>query len=207
MCEKRNNSYHQSLIFPLYGSKPPEVARHQEMSMTATQLPEIDAYRSHVETLAVKLDGETVLNRSPEHAGVIIEWVFNSSSEIVQILTSRLAEEVYCKQPLIEAAIKFLQRPHARIEILAETDIDCAGHLFLRAIDDSGFGDKLSLSVLPKPLQERYHFNFALGDGKNFRFEESRLSFDALARFGAADVGNKLQLIFNDLKRLCLVAL
>jgi hypothetical protein len=165
-------------------------------------LPEMDEYRSHVETLATKLDGETVMNRSPEHAGVIIEWVFNSSSDVVQILTSCLAEEVYCKRPLIDAAVKFLRRPHAHIEILSESKISRDEHQFLHAIDEAGLGGKVTLRFVPKRLQDQYKFNFAIGDGKNFRYEESRTSFDALAQFGSTEVGEKLRGIFNDLAKL-----
>jgi hypothetical protein len=166
-------------------------------------LPEMDMYRSHVQSLAVRLDGQTVLNRSPEHASVIIEAVFNSSSEVVQILTSRLAEEVYGKPSLIAAALEFLQRPHARVEILTETLLDRRQHPFLRAVDEAGYAERLSVRLVPKPLQDQYNFNFAIGDGKNFRFEESRASFDALAQFGSADVGEKLKTIFNDMSPLC----
>ena len=167
-----------------------------------TALPEMDTYRSHVESLAIRLNGETVMNRSPDHAGVIIEWVFNSSSDVVQILTSRLAEEVYCKPLLIEAAVAFLRRPNSHVEILAEVPLNRAEHGFLRALDTAGLGDKVKLAVVPKPLQHQYSFNFALGDGKNFRFEESRSSFDALAQFGSSEVGEKLRAVFNDLAKL-----
>ncbi|MEA2909866.1 MAG: hypothetical protein QOJ15_1947 [Bradyrhizobium sp.] len=164
-------------------------------------LLEMDSYRSHVEALATRADGELVLNRSPAHASIVLEAVFNASSEIVEILTSKLAPEVYGEPELIEAAARFLDRPKSSIAILSESEIDRATHPFLVALDARGFADRISIRCLPAASLKRYSFNFAVGDRRHFRFEQSRDSFEAFARFGVADIGTKLNRIFADLDR------
>jgi hypothetical protein len=159
----------------------------------------MDVYRTHVEKMAALADGGPILNRSPEHASVIIEWVFNTSSTIVEILTAKLDPDVYGKEGLVAAALEFLARNNSRIEILSETVIDRGSHPLLSALDTAGFSDRVRLNLVPADKLKSYAFNFAVGDSKNFRFEQSRDSFEAVAHFGRDNVGKKLHEIFLDL--------
>jgi hypothetical protein len=163
------------------------------------ELSSMTSYRSNVEKVAEIADGRTILNRSPDHASIILEWVFNKSSDCVEILTSELSEKVYGKPELISAARRFLEKPRSRIEIIAEQPVDRWRHAFLSELDRAGFEDRVRLRFIPEDSQKQYSFNFAVGDGRHFRFEQSRLSYEAVAQFGSVQVGNKLHEIFEDL--------
>jgi hypothetical protein len=143
---------------------------------------------------------ETIANRSWEHASVIIEFLFRKAENSVEILTSKLTESVYGCTPLIESAKEFLQtHPIATIRILSENNLDRENHPFLREMDAGGFAERVVLKFISDDIRIRYKFNFAVADGKSFRFEDSRDSFEAVVGFGHDKVASRLHTIFMQL--------
>jgi hypothetical protein len=162
---------------------------------------ETSGYSQNVAELARRADGSLIINRTPEHAAVIVEWIFRCSFELIEILTSRLSLLVYSNPELIDQALHFLnRRTDASICILTETSIDPRSHPFFRAILAAGFADRVKLRLISaESLLKAYEFNFALGDSRHFRLEKSRNSFDSIAQFGAPDIGEKLHNTFFSL--------
>jgi len=161
----------------------------------------MDEYREFVERIA---DGgwpsETILNRSSDHAAVILENLFRKAVDSVEILTSELKTDVYGIPGVIRSALGFLQQnDNARIYILTESTIDRTVHPFLQTIDDSGLGDRVSIRLVDPAAKAGYKFNFAVADGRSFRFEESRESFEAIVGFGHDKFANRLHVIFDAL--------
>jgi len=161
----------------------------------------MDEYREFVTRIA---DGEwpseTILNRSSDHAAVILENLFRKAIDSVEILTSELKADVYGMPGVVNSALGYLQRnDDARIYILAESTLDRAVHPFLKVIDDSGLGDRVSIKLVDPTAKANYKFNFAVADGRSFRFEESRESLEAIVGFGHDRFANRLHVIFSAL--------
>ena len=192
------------LNFLDWGDKMPDTTGDNsviEFSDIEADADEIGSYRQYVKRIAAAADGNVILNRSPEHAAVIVEQVFLSSEHEVDILTSELNESVYGTDHVTRAAIEFLTRhPNAHVRVLSEKPI-ADQHIFLAALSNAGVGNRLKLSVVPKDEQQSYKYNFAVGDGYHFRFEKDRCFFDAVVQFGAPSVGAKLQSIFERLQQ------
>ena len=181
------------------GTELSAAERGQNASETHKDDYSMDEYREFVERVA---DGvwpsETILNRSADHAAVIVENLFRKADRIVEILTSELKTDVYAMPTVISSAIDFLRRDDgARIHILSETDLDRSAHPFLAAIDAAQFGDRLTVGIIRANTKQDYKFNFAVADAKSFRFEESRESFEAIVGFGHDKFASRLHNVFE----------
>jgi hypothetical protein len=171
------------------------------MTAAAGHVEEILSYHRYVKKIACAADGKIILNRSPEHAAVIVEHLFLCSENEVDILTSELNETVYGSDAVIRAAIAFMKdRQNSRIRILVEKKISSA-HPFLKRLLNTGLSNHFEINQVPAELQETYRYNFSVGDGHHFRFEKDRRFFDAVVQFGAPSVGAKLHSVFLELRR------
>jgi hypothetical protein len=169
--------------------------------MTEEQLDELLSYRKYVRSLAKACDGKIILNRSPEHAAVIVEHLFLCSESEANILTAELHPSAYGSDEVISAAIKFVHdHPAAKITILSEKAIPPT-HPLLEALSGAGFIDRVEIVRVPDSLQKDYKYNFFVGDGHHFRFEKDRGYFDAVVQFGAPAIGSKLKSVFSKLKK------
>jgi hypothetical protein len=157
-------------------------------------------YRKFVEDVANgSRAGEVILNRSPDHAAVVIEFLFRKAESYVHILTRRMSEEVYSKQGILDAAVEFLgAHPAATISILAEEPINRSLHPFFVAVDRI-FKERVRLRFVAPAKVHTYNFNFAVADGRSYRFEESRDSREAVIQFGDEEFGEKLEATFEEL--------
>lgn len=157
-------------------------------------------YREFVERVARgKWPSEIILNRSPEHAAAVIEFLFLTAKASVHILTHTLAEDVYGTNAVKDAAITFLRDyPTARIHILVENGLNRSAHSFLVTVDEQ-FASRVRLEFVNPGEHGDYKFNFAVADGESFRFEESRDSCEAFVQFGNNEFGSKLEDTFSAL--------
>lgn len=160
-----------------------------------------DDYRRYVEKLSNAGNAtEVILNRSSEHAAVVVEFLFRRAEYEMEILTNELAEDVYGVPGVIAAAQSFLERNlNASIHILAEKPVVRASHPLLRSLDQSGLGDRVHLAFIPEATQKTYNFNFAVADQKSYRFEETRTTREAIVQFGDAKFGAQLHSVFGKL--------
>lgn len=175
-------------------------AKADERADAERENEELQEYRNFVARVAEAADGTTILNRSPKHASVIIEYLFRKSRHEMKILTGELHSGVYGHSSVIDAATSFLRdNPSARISIKSEKEIAQDRHPLLVAIDRAGFKDRISVETLSTD-QARSPFHFAVGDGIHFRFEQSPPSYEALAQFGGEKFGSRLVKVFSALK-------
>lgn len=150
---------------------------------------ELKEYRDFVAKVAEAADGKTILNRSAQHAAVIVEFLFRKAEREMKIATGELHPIVYGVPGVIEAALSFLRKnASAHIEIKSERSIDRATHPLLSAIDAAGYADRVTITV----ANERFPFHFALADGKHFRFERTPPGYEAVVQFGGAKFGSRL---------------
>jgi hypothetical protein len=182
-------------------SAKPKVSDHTTSNEEKKRREQMEVYRRYVAEVAEAADGEIILNRSPEHAAIIVEYLFRRAESEVDILTLELNEIVYGEKGVIDAAMRFLQdHPSAKLNILSEKSVDKSSHPFLRALKRAGLMDRVDLRVVPEWLQQEYGYNFAVADGRHFRFEKEREHFDAVVQFGEKTVGEKLRSIFHTLQ-------
>jgi hypothetical protein len=117
----------------------------------------------------------------------------------VSFLTGELNHGVYGAGEVTMAAADFLNRnSEASIRVLAEMDIP-EDNLFLTALTAAALRDRVKILVVPPDLMKSHDYHFAVGDGKHFRFEPQRSAMKAIVRFGDANVGGRLQQIFDRL--------
>ena len=156
-------------------------------------------YRMYVQAIARAGDArQTILNRSPAHASIIVATVFGATQRLIEILTSNLRDDIYGTPEVIEAAVTFLTRnPEARIDIITVDGLLPANSRFLaalqahRVVNDRVFVGRCSEG------QARVHgFRFLVGDGQHYRFQEDPTNTEAIVQFGRNETGRKLHEIF-----------
>jgi hypothetical protein len=165
---------------------------------------DVDAYREYVADRAEKEPYEVFLNRYPEHAAVIIEFLFRKANQKVEILTGKLSPKIYGDPDTVRAAINFLDRTAKlaqsagpRLCILTEDEISPESHpLFVRA-RESKFLALIALRHVPTIIKHTYQFHFTIADSKHYRCKEVRRLPEAVVQFNAPDAGANLHSIFE----------
>ncbi len=156
-------------------------------------------YFNLVKTAADAADGRPILNRSPEHASIILEILFTKAEKHVRVVTNKLDPSVWVGGRVLGAVRSFLAKPGSSIDILVECpsvgDID-----FVRIIGGE-FPDKVRISSVPAKLQEKYGWNFVVVDGRHFRFEQNRQELRAFIQFGNESEAMHLEDLFEKLKK------
>ena len=143
----------------------------------------LDAYRDLIDRKIRLMDGSTVLNGSAEHAAVINERMLASATKSVDIISRRLAKEVYGTEPLVREAERFLSDSERKLRISVE-EMDgatAAEHPLLSKILHS---QNAEVRVLPKRFHEICQLNMTLMDGNSYRFESDKTKPVAVVCFG-----------------------
>jgi len=150
----------------------------------------IQRYRDFVMKCADAQSGTTFFNEGVPHAKIVIENIFRVSKHEVDILTKELAEDVYGEQSVIDSALNFLKvNESAKLIIASEKNVTDS-HVFIRAMTENKVRDRVQLSTIPSDKVP--HFNFAVGDTRNIRFEPDKNKFNAMCRFGDEKTGHDL---------------
>jgi hypothetical protein len=173
-----------------------------ELTIDATAEPDSDLedYRRYVIDIAKAADGKVILNRSPSHAAVVIEQIFNGATQEVVILTEDLCMPIYGVHRVIQSAIHFLRdRPGAVLRILSERQLDRT-HPLLGALDKNGLLGRVELRILSEKMKQSNQFHFAVADSRCFLFEPSKDVTGAIVQFGDDKVGAKLRSVFSGLQ-------
>jgi hypothetical protein len=161
---------------------------------------EVQKYREYVTGVADAAKGQLILNRSGEHASVIIEQLFRKAEAEVMFLTGALYPPIYGTPEVRESAIKFLKSSsEAKIHIIAEKQLDWR-HPLLAAIEGAGLKDRVSLLSLPAQLAEVTPYHFAVADGCCYRLEADKNVYEAMVKFGEPVQGGQLRAIFANLQ-------
>jgi hypothetical protein len=142
-----------------------------------------------------------ILNRSAEHAAVILERLFLTATDRVSVLSNALSDDVYGSVAVQDSAVQFLKsHPQGKINLLVERPEEDLGSLFLKRLTDAGVGQQVCMSVLSPEVVADYRFNFAVADGCSYRFEEDRQDRHASVQFGNRSFGETLEDAFAELK-------
>jgi hypothetical protein len=162
----------------------------------------MDIYRKMVRDAASSANGkDVVLNRTAEHASVIVEFLFGSASSRVQILTTSLDDKAYGTPGVINTAIAFLQKNRdSAIDILSEGTIDCAENKLIRAIRAAGHLHQVTVTPVPRAVRDTYSYHVIIADSRHFRYQKDRMRFDASVQFGNDELGAKLSARFDQIK-------
>jgi hypothetical protein len=164
-------------------------------AQTLTAEQELDAYRRMVAEVADAGDGRVIMNRTAEHAAVVISNIFRRATGSVDILTEQLFDQIYGTPEVLNAVDKFLSAdPSRQIRVVAERSIK-GSHPFFAAVKKCrpGFNVRLMSSELEKITP----FHFCVADARNFRFEPDKRKFAAHGRFGVPEIGKELAQTFE----------
>ena len=157
----------------------------------------MNGYRAFVQERANAEDGQVVLNRTTEHAAVVLSIVFDKADRLVEIVSGELDDSVWSVEAVILSAIAFLQRDAAAsIHVVVEQNLDLVGNGFLSALRDAGFLDRIRLFRAPAELTQQYRYHFIVADGRHYRFQRDRTTFEAMIQFGVEETGSKLRKLF-----------
>jgi hypothetical protein len=160
----------------------------------------MDAYRALVDAAAGAEDGRIVLNRTSEHASIIMEYLFRKAHDRVEIVTGRLTDSTYGTDETIKAALTFLAgNPDAAIDILAEREIALDNKL-MTAVRDAGFAERVVVTHVPATIQASYQDHVIISDGVHYRYQKNRGDCAATVQFGSNGAVGKLREDFLKLK-------
>ena len=168
-----------------------------EQAQPSTAETELDAYRRMVADIAAAGDGRVIMNRTAEHAAVVIENVFRHAKGSVEILTGHLYDGIYGVPQVLDAVDKFLSPdPSRRVCVVAEKPID-PNHPFFAAIKKHR--PDFNVKLITSELEKATPFHFCVADELNFRFEPDKTKYAAHGRFGVPEIGKKLSQTFQRL--------
>lgn len=159
----------------------------------------LDEYKHYIRSLAVRKDGQPVLNASVDHASVIVERLFATAEDKIDILSGFFNARVYGREPVISEAKLFLaSSPNHKMRIILES-----GSSQDRAVNpffaECAQFPNLELRKAPPDLQTRYAFHFIVADAASYRFESDKNSPSAVATFGDTAGAKNLEGIFETL--------
>jgi len=161
-------------------------------------MSEIDEYRKFVERLAELESTEIFSNGQTAHAQIIFETFFKFARKGVVILCSKLSHDVYDQPSLISSANDALNRC---IPVRIVTQEPPESGRFMEAV--KGWKEeKRAIDVktsLPGSASSKTPFNFAVMDGKAYRFEPVKKNHIAYACMNDVNLAQKLQTFFNQL--------
>lgn len=169
----------------------------------AEYIPEIDRYRREVRRLADERTGEPILNSSPDHAEIVIQQIFHSANERVNILSGSLTPRVYGRDLIVWEAALFLASSHLnRVQIILEQDCieDRRLNPLLREV--SKFKN-VELRFASEEVRKLYDFHYIVTDNDCYRFEPDREYAVAVAAFGHSSGGQHLRGLHKDLWERC----
>lgn len=151
----------------------------------------LEAYKAAILTL-IEIDGEQpISNGMPEHAAILYECFFDKAQSEVLILCDKLANEVFGQRGVLTKAREALAR-NVSIDILTRFKPEDGPFL-----DLARNGEFPNLRVIH--MAQAPEVNFAVVDGKRYRYEENLKEFRAVACMNAPDVSAILAKAFKAL--------
>lgn len=156
---------------------------------------DLQNYRDMISELAKSANGDVIFNQDFEEAAIIIEYIFHSSQNEVDIITQKLLPDIFGNAKLIDAARNFLaENPDATISIISAEPISPA-HPLINKLTKSDLGNRIDLRVMTPNIKDKVHYHLTVGDRRYFRFERKPRPgdvCDAVVQFGEEQIGNKL---------------
>lgn len=157
----------------------------------------MEDYKALVKRLADQKSSETIPNASISHAAVVIENLFSHADKSIRIFTGELNKEVYSLSAVREAAKDFLAKRAGTLEILIQNLLgagDISEHQLIR---DCLENSNCKVQYVTDENDKKINCHFIVADGRAWRFEPDKNTFEAIACFNDQDSAKKLESIFN----------
>lgn len=156
-------------------------------------------YRENVQALFKAKSTSRFLNGSPWHAAYIFEAMLQYATDSVNIFCRNLNESVF-SHAFIQKALAAIN-PNVKVTILVQSCED--------DIESKNLYDKInkkeypgvSVQLIKNVNTKRLQYNFAVMDGRAFRFEPTR---DAIAAIASANEPSTAQILitrFNTIQK------
>jgi len=153
-------------------------------------------YKEFVRKQVSKEDGTPCLSDVPEHIPAVIEVLFETAKEKIQIVTDRFDSAIYGHSAVVEAAIAFLKRsPETQIEIISNHPFE-PRHPFTTTMRKHGLINRLELSQCEKLWYNT--LELVLADSMHYRFQSKQTNGSAFFCFNDAETGRIIGLHFEN---------
>jgi hypothetical protein len=157
---------------------------------------ELDAYREKIKQLARERNGDPIYNGSPDHAAIIVEYLFLSAESEVRILSGDLNARVYGAPGVVQRAREFLSHSNRRLRILLERETYSPTHPLIGELTPER---NVQIAVIPDSIQTALEYHLATADNDCFRFEPEKENHVAVAAFGNVKSTENLNAIFDSI--------
>ena len=172
-----------------------------------TESKEYSEYKEIIATYAQSGDPRIFSNGSQAHATALIETLFSTAQEKIQLLSGFLNPEVYDVSSVINEAEKFVLR-NGKLEILLEgsepnhSAENVLNQEFLLSLRRRLSKEQLaSILLLRKSSASGEHpFHLLVADNKAFRFEPNKRDPKAIASFNNPKLAKQLSRLFEDMR-------
>lgn len=149
---------------------------------------DLNAYRDAVLRM-IEIDGDQpISNGMPEHAAILYECFFAKAQKEVKIFCENLKNSVFGKSEVVENA-RLAMRRGVEFKILTRKQPE-DGPFFVLAHSVVG-----TLRLLGERVPA--NSNFAVVDGKRYRFEPDPTVYRAVACMNAPEISKKLSEFFD----------
>ena len=177
----------------------------ERMQAGAADETNLASYEEFARAAAAESAPGAFLNRRAEHAWVIADLLFKKANQRVEILTGAQNPRIYADERVVESAHAFLERCatpepfEPSLFILVENSGDWPVHPLISRVLNS-CPTKLEVRRVPPEIKTTYDFHFMVVDGKHFRCKRFRDSPEAFIQFNAADTGETLHQLFEQIR-------
>lgn len=167
---------------------------------------ELKRYRHQVMAAFQQNSTQVLRNGSPEHAAILIEHIFKTSSQEVGILSHELLDAGYGNCAVLEEAESFFERG-GQVTILVEKLADVMSNdapnkfvQLLKRYNKIGADNQVSFYSVPEDVVSEYEYNFVFGDDTRYRFEPDRQVFAAIASANNKEFTSDIKTVFASIK-------
>jgi len=178
----------------------------EERILAPADFSDMRSFRRFLEAASSKIPGEEFLTSSSEHTAAVVDFLFEHTEGVVEILTDRLDPAIYAHDDAIHGAKAFLDRTraaykdHPSIFILYEAQVNLNEHLLLKEVRGvPGWDKAVSFKRVPGDLTSQYTSHFVVSDAKHFMFQPERTTPGALVQFNAPEFSARLHSGFGEL--------
>jgi len=161
---------------------------------------ELDNYRQTVERLAELDSSEVFSNGRPEHAAIIFSTFLKHAKDRVVIFCQNLSREVF-DDPCVLSNLESALDRKVKVEILTQESPAATNFLAKeKSWKEQGLPISLKTAAKGSPVAE-VNANFAVADGKAYRFEPKRVKVEAFACMNNPEAAADLVNLFGKMYR------
>lgn len=161
---------------------------------------QLSDYRRMVSSAVVSERSAVFGNGTLAHARIVIETLFRSARELVQLMADHQSDDIYSDPRVRDEVVDFLARG-GRMEIIRELHHDSTNdEIFWKLVQGKS---NVVIRDLPETLQKVMRYHLLIADRKSVRVEDDRELRKAIVGFNDNGLASSSIELFDSIWKRC----